>query len=289
MGEMTFDEAVKFMMDKAAMPEPVARAEVGRYCWWPTQASSYLTGCLEILAIRDRYLAARGFATRGAARRPDRRAPRVPRRARVVGRAAAGPRRARGRRRETEVDVERVAAVRPATRTPRLVLRSPADDDLFALLEVARAGVHDPDQMPFAVAWTDLAPPDSSRSFLSFYWGCRASWTPEAWQLPLAVVLEDRPIGIQELRATGFPTLRTVGDGVVAGPRLPAPGLGTEMRAAVLALAFDGLGAEVATSGAIEGNVASRRVSEKLGYEPNGESLWRRAALPSSSTATGSA
>lgn len=62
LGEMSFDEAVEFMMDRAAMPEPVARAEVGRYCSWPTQASSYLTGCLEILAIRDRYLAARGFA-----------------------------------------------------------------------------------------------------------------------------------------------------------------------------------------------------------------------------------
>jgi uncharacterized protein (DUF885 family) len=63
LGEMTFEEAVTFMMDKAAMPEPVARAEVGRYCWWPTQASSYLTGCLEILAIRERYLARRGFAS----------------------------------------------------------------------------------------------------------------------------------------------------------------------------------------------------------------------------------
>ena len=93
-------------------------------------------------------------------------------------------------------------------RTPRVVLRSPTDDDLFALLEVARAGVHDPDQMPFAVAWTDLAPPEFEQSFLRFYWGCRSSWTPEAWQLPLAVLLEDRPIGIQELRATGFATLR---------------------------------------------------------------------------------
>jgi uncharacterized protein (DUF885 family) len=63
LGEMTFDEAVAFMQDRAAMPEPVAKAEVGRYCSWPTQASSYLTGCLEILAIRERYLAARGFAT----------------------------------------------------------------------------------------------------------------------------------------------------------------------------------------------------------------------------------
>jgi uncharacterized protein (DUF885 family) len=62
LGEMAFDEAVEFMIDRAAMPEPVARAEVGRYCSWPTQASAYLTGCLEILAIRERYLAARGFA-----------------------------------------------------------------------------------------------------------------------------------------------------------------------------------------------------------------------------------
>ena len=61
LGEMTFEEAVAFMRDKAALPEPVARAEVGRYCWWPTQASSYLTGCLEILEIRKRYLAARGY------------------------------------------------------------------------------------------------------------------------------------------------------------------------------------------------------------------------------------
>jgi uncharacterized protein (DUF885 family) len=61
LGEMTFDEALRFMIDKAAMPEPVARAEVGRYCWWPTQASSYLTGCLEILRMRDAYLTARGI------------------------------------------------------------------------------------------------------------------------------------------------------------------------------------------------------------------------------------
>jgi uncharacterized protein (DUF885 family) len=63
MGEMTYDEAVKFMSEKTALTEPTAKAEVGRYCTWPTQASSYLTGCLEILRIRDRYLEARGVAT----------------------------------------------------------------------------------------------------------------------------------------------------------------------------------------------------------------------------------
>ena len=61
LGEMSFDEAVRYMVEKAALPEPVARSEVGRYCWWPTQASAYLTGCLEILRIREAYLAGRGL------------------------------------------------------------------------------------------------------------------------------------------------------------------------------------------------------------------------------------
>jgi uncharacterized protein (DUF885 family) len=60
MGEMSYDEAVAFMMASTNMTEPTARAEVTRYCAWPTQASSYLTGCLEIVRIRERFLSARG-------------------------------------------------------------------------------------------------------------------------------------------------------------------------------------------------------------------------------------
>jgi len=56
-GDMTFDEAVNFMMESTGFSEPTARAEVGRYCSWPTQASSYLTGSLEIERMRDRYFA----------------------------------------------------------------------------------------------------------------------------------------------------------------------------------------------------------------------------------------
>jgi uncharacterized protein (DUF885 family) len=59
-GQMAFDEAVEFMVSKANLPKATARAEVARYCAWPTQASAYLTGCLEILRIRKRYLSERG-------------------------------------------------------------------------------------------------------------------------------------------------------------------------------------------------------------------------------------
>ena len=60
LGEMTHEEGVRFILDHSSMTEPTAIAEVTRYCSWPTQASSYLTGCLEILRIRDRFLSARG-------------------------------------------------------------------------------------------------------------------------------------------------------------------------------------------------------------------------------------
>lgn len=56
MGSMGFDEAVSFMSTRATLSEPTARTEVGRYCSWPTQAASYLTGALEIERIRSVYL-----------------------------------------------------------------------------------------------------------------------------------------------------------------------------------------------------------------------------------------
>ena len=68
MGEMTWDEAVRFMTEHTALTEPTARAEVTRYCAWPTQASSYLTGCLEIVRIREAFFASRGSSDTDALR-----------------------------------------------------------------------------------------------------------------------------------------------------------------------------------------------------------------------------
>jgi uncharacterized protein (DUF885 family) len=68
MGEMTWDEAVRFMTEHTALTEPTARAEVTRYCAWPTQAASYLTGCLEIVRIREAFFAARGSSDTDALR-----------------------------------------------------------------------------------------------------------------------------------------------------------------------------------------------------------------------------
>ena len=48
LGEMSIDEATTFMAVRCGFPVPTAHREVLRYCSYPTQASSYLTGALEI-------------------------------------------------------------------------------------------------------------------------------------------------------------------------------------------------------------------------------------------------
>ena len=55
-GDLSFDDAVRHMRTHTGLSEATARAEVGRYCAWPTQAASYLTGAVELERMRDRYL-----------------------------------------------------------------------------------------------------------------------------------------------------------------------------------------------------------------------------------------
>jgi uncharacterized protein (DUF885 family) len=57
LGEMTIEEAVDFMATKSSLSRETAQAEVLRYCAWPTQASSYLTGALELDRMAGRWTA----------------------------------------------------------------------------------------------------------------------------------------------------------------------------------------------------------------------------------------
>ena len=57
-GEMTFDAAVRFMVERARLEEPNAIAEVRRYTLNPLQPSSYALGREAILALRDKARAA---------------------------------------------------------------------------------------------------------------------------------------------------------------------------------------------------------------------------------------
>jgi uncharacterized protein (DUF885 family) len=53
-GEMSFDEAVRFMVERARLEKPNAVAEVRRYTLNPLQPSSYALGREAILTLRDK-------------------------------------------------------------------------------------------------------------------------------------------------------------------------------------------------------------------------------------------
>jgi len=85
---------------------------------------------------------------------------------------------------------------------------------------------------------------------------------------------------MQGVHANDFAIVRSVDTGSWLARPFQGRGIGTEMRAAVLHLAFAGLGAVEATSGAFDDNPASLAVSRKLGYEKVGERRVARRGEP---------
>ncbi len=154
--------------------------------------------------------------------------------------------------------------------TPRLELRLPSEADLQALAALAALGVHDPLVQPFTVPWTDVSPQERARGTLQYQWRQWGLWTPERWALELAVVHDGAVVGIQSAAADNFAVLREVSTASWLGLEHHGRGIGTEMRAAILYLAFAGLGAEHAVSSAFIDNPASLWVSRKLGYADDG-------------------
>jgi RimJ/RimL family protein N-acetyltransferase len=155
-------------------------------------------------------------------------------------------------------------------RTERLTLRLPAEHEIPAFIELGRAGIHPSDEMPFGIAWTRAPSPAYEQGFLRHHWGARAAWRPDEWELHLGVWRGDEPIGAQSVMAKRFAIHRTVETGSWLGQTSQGQGFGKEMRGAVLAFAFDGLGALVAETEAFLDNDRSSGVSRSLGYEPNG-------------------
>ena len=155
-------------------------------------------------------------------------------------------------------------------RVDSLELRLPTDDQLIALTDLAKAGIHPPEEMPFGVAWTRSPSPAFELGFAQYHWSRRAGWRPDDWGLELMVSLDGVPIGVQALFARRFAVQRLVHSGSWLGREWQGRGHGKSMRSAVLALAFDHLGAEVAESEAFLDNGRSAGVSRSLGYLENG-------------------
>lgn len=155
--------------------------------------------------------------------------------------------------------------------TPRLQLHLPTEDELVALAEVAARGVHAPDQRPFLTPWAEGSPAERARSVLRWHWSNQAEWSVDRWSLGLGVFSRDgQPLGMVVLRGKDFPVVREVTSTSWLGLAHQRRGFGTEARLGLLELAFGHLGAESALTEVFQDNLASQRVSRKLGYQPDG-------------------
>jgi RimJ/RimL family protein N-acetyltransferase len=158
-------------------------------------------------------------------------------------------------------------------RTPRLELRLPRESDFPALLAVIEAGIHDPATMPFTNPFTDTPSPARERQSAQWWWRQRAEWSADKWSFTGAVFVDGQVVGVQDMTAEHFATLRSVLTGSWLGQAHQGQGLGKEMRQAILHLAFAGLGAQEAHSGAFFDNAPSLGTSRAVGYQMNGEAL----------------
>jgi RimJ/RimL family protein N-acetyltransferase len=165
-------------------------------------------------------------------------------------------------------------------RSPRLEVRLAHEDEFIDLVNLIDAGIHDPATMPFSIPWTDAPLPQRQRDSYQWWWGRRAAWSPEDWTFDATVFLDGKIIGAQSIAAKHFATLRSVSTGSWLGRAYQGQGFGKEMRAAVLHLAFEGLGAEVAYSGAFFDNASSLATSNSLGYRENGREFQLRRGKP---------
>ncbi|MFD9685748.1 GNAT family N-acetyltransferase [Kitasatospora sp. NPDC059088] len=157
--------------------------------------------------------------------------------------------------------------------TPRLELRLPREDELSEVADLAARGVHAPGQRPFLTPWGELAPAERARHVLQMHWRRMGRWTAQHWALDLVAFHEGRPVGVQDMRAQEFAVRREIASGSWVGLEHQGRGLGTEMRAAMLHLAFAELGARAATSVSFTDNHSSLAVSRKLGYRDDGITL----------------
>lgn len=160
-----------------------------------------------------------------------------------------------------------------------LELRYLDDALLFELAEVAAAGVHSPEAMPFTFPWTRGTPQEVARSVLAYQWGARSRLSPQDWTLELAVVRDGQVLGVQGAMAKDFLVTGTLETGSWLGLRHQGGGVGTRIRLMILHLAFEGLGALLATTSAFEDNLGSTGVTRTIGYRPNGRDTVAREGV----------
>ena len=166
-------------------------------------------------------------------------------------------------------------------RTPRLALRGATDDLLEQLVPVVRAGVVADDEAPFDDPSSHYEEsPTREWRWLRRVWAARSRCEPTFWRIPLVVEVDGALVGMQDLIAEEFSTYGSVSTFSWLAPTARGGGIGQEMRAAALHLAFAGFGAREAISEAFLDNAPSNAISRSLGYQDNGYTWATRRGEP---------
>ena len=156
-------------------------------------------------------------------------------------------------------------------RTAHLDLRVMTEADLPTLWSLL------PDDLelnPHATTYAGLDDAANRRAVLAQgYWRALGMWSPDDWALPFVVRSEGAVVGAQWLEGPDWRADRTVDSSSWLVATARGRGLGKQMRAAVLALAFGPLRAAAAISSAVVDNASSLGVSRALGYRDTHRSL----------------
>ena len=162
-------------------------------------------------------------------------------------------------------------------------LRGITDDLLGPLADLAIAGIHAPDAMPFSVPWSITPAERMPLGFAQYHWQVRASFSQEKWTANFAVFWEGELVGTQGVITKDFLVTRTGETGSWLSLEFQGKGIGTAMRQVMCAFLFDHLEFDHITSAAFADNPASLAVSRKTGYAKNGwhhvERLGKAAVL----------
>jgi RimJ/RimL family protein N-acetyltransferase len=160
-----------------------------------------------------------------------------------------------------------------------LELRPVRFDDIPQLLDLVGSGIIADDvpayplAFPFADGEYTLA---KRRESVQFWWRNWAAVSPSRWSIQFTVLREGVIVGVQDIIAHDFPTVRSAETGSWLGVAHQGRGTGTLMRQAIAMFAFDHLGARDLRSGAFHDNARSLAVSRKVGYRENGRRLLTR-------------
>ncbi|MFH0412568.1 GNAT family N-acetyltransferase [Corynebacterium sp. L4756] len=143
-----------------------------------------------------------------------------------------------------------------------LSLRVMRDEHIAAIAGVTPADIYGADIPDYAFGWLF----DEDNNSAQFRWLNRAQTSPTQWWLDFIVMRGEEVVGTLSMRAPDFPETKSIETGSWIYHKYQGQGLGTLVRHALAATAFNHFGASQLTTSWADANVVSATVSSKLGY-----------------------